>query len=342
MKITLRQIATLAGVSRGTVDRVLHNRTGVKTEVRSHVLRIIEEAGFVPNITAKALAHHKNPAMIGIILPPKEILFFEQIIAGLKKAEEKLSDRGIVLEIRHSSNREPFEVAEILSKLIEDGAKGILISAMDHLLVREAIDKAVAQNVQVVTFNSDVTQCKRLCFVGQDLYKSGQIAAGLFRKVLQTKANVLVVTGNMSYQAHHARVKGFIEHNKETGNWLSIIDVIEAYDNYRDTYDKLFRALTEHNEIQGIYMATGDIAACVDVLKALGENQRRIHIICNDLMPVVVDNMKSGLIDFTIVQNPFMQGYQSLNILYDYMFLNKKPEHSLIYTDTVIKIFENL
>ena len=46
MKITIRKIAELAGVSRGTVDKIVHDRAGVSDEVRAQVQKVIDESGY--------------------------------------------------------------------------------------------------------------------------------------------------------------------------------------------------------------------------------------------------------------------------------------------------------
>ena len=56
MRTTIKMIAERAGVSIGTVDRVLHDRPYVKAEVRERVLRVMEELDYHPNRMASALA----------------------------------------------------------------------------------------------------------------------------------------------------------------------------------------------------------------------------------------------------------------------------------------------
>ena len=53
--MTINEIAKLAGVSRGTVDRVIHNRGNVKPEIQTRIQQIIRETGFSPNMAASAL-----------------------------------------------------------------------------------------------------------------------------------------------------------------------------------------------------------------------------------------------------------------------------------------------
>ena len=51
-KVTINDVARAAGVSKGTVDRVLHNRGEVSAKSREKVLKVIEELGFKPNLYA--------------------------------------------------------------------------------------------------------------------------------------------------------------------------------------------------------------------------------------------------------------------------------------------------
>ena len=60
--VTIKQIADLCGVSRGTVDRVINERGNVKPETKELVLSMAKELGYKPNPAGKALsARKKNP-----------------------------------------------------------------------------------------------------------------------------------------------------------------------------------------------------------------------------------------------------------------------------------------
>ncbi|HEV8190146.1 MAG TPA: LacI family DNA-binding transcriptional regulator, partial [Ktedonobacterales bacterium] len=75
---TIEDIARMAGVSRGTVSRVLNNRPDVDRETRAHVRRIIQEQGYAPSITAAGLAGGRN-RLVGMLLP----IFTWPILADL-------------------------------------------------------------------------------------------------------------------------------------------------------------------------------------------------------------------------------------------------------------------
>ena len=69
-KIRIKDIAILAGVSEGTVDRVLHNRGDVSEKSRKAVNKVLEEMHYTPNIFARSLAskkHYRFVCMIPIV-----------------------------------------------------------------------------------------------------------------------------------------------------------------------------------------------------------------------------------------------------------------------------------
>jgi LacI family transcriptional regulator len=340
MAATIRKISEIAGVSRGTVDRVLNGRGRVSEEVRQRVFRIASELNYTPNAAAKALAYHKKPAYFGVVMPPASVLFFNDILEGIKAACEELKDSGVCFEVFNVSNTCPDEAAHTIHMLLKKRASGMLISAMDDISVRDAIDNVVDNGVPVITFNSDISNCKRLCFVGQDLYRSGKVAAGLMIKLLKGDSNVAVITGNMNFQAHKARVEGFVDKISAADCSIKVVDIIECYDDYSLTFTNVSKLLENNRGIDGIYMATGDVRACADAVKKFGMSDKT-RIICNDTIPDVINNMKIGIIDFTLDQDPYMQGYKPIKLLYENVFLGKKPAE-FNYTGIGIKIPDNI
>ena len=68
MAVTAQQIAELAGVSRGTVDRALHNRGRVNPEVAAKIHKIAAELGYKPNLIGQALVKSRREFKLGAIL----------------------------------------------------------------------------------------------------------------------------------------------------------------------------------------------------------------------------------------------------------------------------------
>ena len=87
MKITIAHIAQQAGVSRGTVDKVIHGRYGVKPEIRERVLQIIRSCGYVPP-HAVLEPPHKT---VAVLIPKSSNPYFSALQKGLNSLRAVLS-----------------------------------------------------------------------------------------------------------------------------------------------------------------------------------------------------------------------------------------------------------
>ena len=95
MKITVKDIAQAAGVSRGTVDRVLHGRQGVSAQARERVLAALDANDFKPNSVAKALATQRSPKTVHVVVAPTFNPFVDEILEGIRQAEREYADYGL-------------------------------------------------------------------------------------------------------------------------------------------------------------------------------------------------------------------------------------------------------
>ena len=99
MPVTVKQIAELAGVSRGTVDRALNGRGNVRPEVEKRILQIAEEMGYTPNRAGKALAYQRKNLSFGIVANAHGNEFFDDLLKGAQTAADEYSDFGLSLKI---------------------------------------------------------------------------------------------------------------------------------------------------------------------------------------------------------------------------------------------------
>lgn len=118
-KLTINDIAKIAGVSKGAVSYVLNNKPGVSAEVREKILRIIEEYGYKPNKLAQALAGKKTN-FIALIIPDISDVFYAKIIKGVEKT---LSKNGYYLNLygTHANPEKEHQVFEFLNTGFVDG-----------------------------------------------------------------------------------------------------------------------------------------------------------------------------------------------------------------------------
>ena len=210
MKVTAQWIAEQCGVSRGTVDRVVNGRPNVAPEVRERVQKIISEYGYkTPSQRQAARAGH-GAFRIGVILPSWDAFFIRRMREGIRVAVHNrgLNDVNVLVEeLKNRSHRAYFEA---IGRMEERGIDGLIVTAPDTVAMSEEIDRLVAIGIPVVTCDSDVRQSRRLYHIGQNMVKSGRIAAGLLAPYVEGQ-DVLVVTGNREFTAHGLRVRGFLD-----------------------------------------------------------------------------------------------------------------------------------
>lgn len=94
MAVTIQQIADLAGVSRGTVDRALNNRGRIRPEVAEKIKEIAKELGYQPNMAAKALSTANHALQIGVIIQYAETPFMKAVLEGTESAKEEVERFG--------------------------------------------------------------------------------------------------------------------------------------------------------------------------------------------------------------------------------------------------------
>ena len=88
---TIKEIADLAGVSRGTVDRVLNKRGSVNPQTAEKVLEIAQALDYKPNRAGLVLAAQKKNLKLGVILFGEGNPFFDEVIDGIHHKEEELA-----------------------------------------------------------------------------------------------------------------------------------------------------------------------------------------------------------------------------------------------------------
>ena len=122
-RVTIREVAELAGVSIATVSRVLNGRGDVSDETRDLVSRVVRENGYTANRNARGLSAGRT-GLVGVLVPLVYPAYFSAIMAG---AAEALSERDLQIVLSPTGHQHDREVS-VLDRLhgVTDGALIIL------------------------------------------------------------------------------------------------------------------------------------------------------------------------------------------------------------------------
>ena len=231
MPVTLQQIAEAAGVSRGTVDRALKDRGRVRPEVAEKIKNIAKEMGYQPSLAGRALVMAKRNLKIGIIMQSAQTPFMVQVYEGMKAAKQEVESLGGTVEIFRVDGVDAGRVMEIMQEMKEQEYSGIALSPSEDTMLKKMINQFSEEyGIPIITFNSDIEDTKRICFVGQNTIQSGRTAAGLMGEITGGKGEVAVISGHISNPALNNRIRGFQSEILESFPGIQLVGTKYSYD----------------------------------------------------------------------------------------------------------------
>jgi len=179
-KIGIKDIALKAGVSIGTVDRVLHMRGDVSAATQSRVMAIVEEYGYTPNVIARTLSSKKQ-LQIGIVIPDSSDRnpYWEMPIQGISKAAGELSrfNTGIIEAYFDASDEASFR--EAFDKVFTQNPDGMVMNPVFGHNSLDQIRQLDEAGIPYVSIEVNVEGIDKLGHFGQDAFQSGRVAASL-------------------------------------------------------------------------------------------------------------------------------------------------------------------
>lgn len=336
---TIKEIATLAGVSRGTVDRVLNHRGAVNPQTEAKILEIVRKLDYKPNKAGIVLAAQKKNLKLGVVLLGIGNPFYDDVLTGVQDKAAELEGYNCSVLIRQTeySLRQQLDAIE---ELVREGINGLALSPYNDDAIREKINLLYEQGIPVVTLNTDIENSRRIAYVGSNFYRSGETAAGLMYLMTKGEVFVGIVSGSQNVLCHTERIAGF-RHVTDSHPNIHILDIVNNNDDESESYELTAGLLTAYPQINAFYFTAGGVYGGCRSIMASGRHTN-MTVIANDIVPTTREFMEKGLIAATICQQPFLQGYNPLAILFTYLTTGEAPVSENNYVDVDIRIRENL
>ena len=337
MAITAKEIAQLAGVSRGTVDRALKGRPGVSEKTKARILEIAKQHAYKPNIIGKALVYSGKPIKVCVILNSSGNPFFDDVKAGIFAAQEDFASYGFEITLSEWKGYQADDLLRLLEALPEDISQ-LVLTPICNPRVAAKIRALQARGVNVVMLSSELEGIENAIYVGCDYLKSGRIAGRLTGLFSNGSARLYIMTGSSQHKGHAQRVEGIRAVLERTYPSIELIGISESNDDDSTAFHAMRAALKEHPEIDFVYITAAGVKG---TLLALKEHSHTVKACAFDDVPVTRDALRSGEVLATICQQPFEQGYLAIKVLFEKIILKKDVKHP-IYTDLSIKVDQSL
>ncbi len=324
--ITITEIARLAGVSIGTVDRVLHGRTGVSSKTRETIQALIQEHGYEPNAYARNLKLNRT-YRIGVLLPrfDTEFHYWEMVYQGIARAAKELSALSVSITTKQFDRLVKGDMAAKAEELYEMQIDGLLLAPLpaneaESLLMDH-------QDIPYAFIDSPLPNMVPIATIAQNSHQSGYLAGRLVSALCQGKKGTIA-----SVQLHPdavngtERAEGFKRYfDEHPGQSLQEI-MLGSLDDIEPMLNALFE---RHADLIGIFTVNNIINGFGASLKKRGRKQQVVTI-GYDLVKENREGLLNGEIDCLLSQRPAYQGHTAIYQLYRKVVLGQEPEQSIV------------
>lgn len=321
-KLTIKDIAQLAGVSKGTVDRVLHKRGKVSQKALESINAVLEQIDYEPNLIARNLKNNKI-YNIAVILPnPETDSYWLPCLKGIEKAVNEFKAFNLSIKTYYFDPEETESFIAVNESVLDLAPDAVLLAPLFHKESVEAIIKYNEQNIIINVFNNQIESDKIKNFVGQDLYQSGRVAARLMESIASAGDIVIIHIDEKFKNAIHMqeKEKGFRNYFIEKENTDFKINTLKLK---RKNYEEKFASFLEENpNLKGIFVTTSKAYQAAEIISRTIPN--KVSFIGYDLLDKNTVFLNQGTIDFLINQNPKQQVYLGISFLVDHFIFGKE------------------
>lgn len=321
-KYTIKDIAEMAGVSKGTVDRVIHKRGKVSKNALENVNKILEKIDYQPNLIARNLKNNKIYQIAVLIPDPKIDPYWNPCIDGINKAVEELKNFGANIDTIFFDPKDTKSFSQANNAILDlspDALVMVPLFKKESLSVLREYEK---KGVVVSTFNNYIDSTIINNFVGQDLYQSGRVAAKLMHSIMD-EGDIAIVHIDEKYKNAiymQDKEKGFKSYFKDI---ISFKNNITTWNLKHPEFESQFSIFLNNNKnLRGLFVTTSKTYQVAKIVKQ--KSLSNISIVGYDLLDENVMYLKDGTIDYLIHQNPKHQAYLALKKIIDFLLFEKK------------------
>jgi len=331
---TMKEIARLAGVSIGTVDRVLHRRGRVSPENVAKINAIVAESGYRPNVFASRLSGGTAVRTIGVLMPEadQDFGYWRLIRNGIEKSARELEPLQVAVTIETFDRNSPEKCAEAFRDLTVSGCRALAIAPIHSRVLRPLVE-ALEPILPLVFFDTDMACARPRCFVGQDPWQGGYLAGKLLGLTLEPGRPMILVRFDEDDEHLQKRSEGFEAYAKGSARQVLVLEqkIADPLDRRRaDT--ALF--LARHPAAGGMFVPNASVGEYA--LAGLGR-----RMVGYDLIPGNIAALREGRLDFVLSQRPEVIGYEAVRQLSRVLlFREPLPDRIGLPLDVILK--ENL
>ena len=328
-RIRIKDIAERAGVSVGTVDRVLHNRPNVSPPAKEKVEKALKEMNYQPNVYASALAYNRSYAFYLMLPKHSQEAYWDEVEQGAKKVMETRRDFHVEVRIVYYQRFNDASFKEVSEDCLNNAPDGVVIVPSNLDVTRTFTDVLHARKIPFVLLDSYMPDLNPLSFFGQDSFQSGYFAAKMLMLIARDEKQIVLmkrVQGEVSTSKQQAnREVGFRHYMTDHFPHIKIIDLkmpVGLRRNERNVILEKF--FSQYPDVHHCITLSSKAHIIGEFL--LSTNRREVQIMGYDVVAKNAECLRKGSVSFLIAQHAYQQGYHSVDTLVKAIILKQKVD----------------
>src|SRR5215216_936568 len=304
--------------------RHLTRRTALTGGAAGLVSTIIAACGGDGNKPASSSGQSGSPAS-GIFKAPKKykFVFVNHVttnpffVPTKYGAEDACKLLGCTYQWTGSESSNVGQMVNAMNSVFSSKADGIAVSLVDTMKVNATTENALKANIPVVGYNADAEGNARLAYIGQDLFVSGQeMGKRIVDLVGSGDVALFIATpGSLNIQP---RIDGAIDSIKKSGGSITQHTIATGAEVPKElsTIDSYW---VSHKDTKGMFAVdAGSTQSVAQVIKKYNLRNQGVKGGGYDLLDPTIQLLAAGQIDFTIDQQPYLQGFLPVMELFMY------------------------
>ncbi|WP_321423728.1 LacI family DNA-binding transcriptional regulator [uncultured Bacteroides sp.] len=325
-RIRIKDIARLADVSVGTVDRVIHGRSGVSESSKKRVEEILKQLDYQPNMYASALASNKKYLFICLLPQHLEGEYWTAVEKGLNDAVTAYSDFNLSMKLYYY---DPYDYTSFISagkEIIAETPDGVLIAPTVFEFTRKFTDQLSGLSIPYIFIDSNIPDLHPLAFYGQNSERSGYFAAKMLMLMAGKTEEIAIFRqikeGIIGSNQQENREKGFRTYMNEHFPSCHIAELNLQPKSPNEDEQLLDAFFEEHPSLTCGITFNSKVHIVGEYLEE--KNIKKLNLIGYDLLERNVTCLKNGSVSMLIAQQPEIQGYNSIKALCDQLIFKKE------------------
>lgn len=259
-------------------------------------------------LVALAACNHGTRKRIAVIPKGQAHLFWQSIHAGaIAAARENNVDilwNGPATEIDLAPQ------LQIVDSMITQRVDAICLAPIDRTALAGVVERASRQNIPVVILDSPVDTHNFVAQVATDNYAAGVMGAQRMGQILNGKGKIAEVAVEPGSASTMAREQGFEDAIRKDFQAIQIVDKRFGWSDRAKSLSVAENMLTAHADL--VAMFASNEASAVGAAQAIKERNAKVRLVGFDWSPGLLDDLKTGVIDSLVVQDPFRMGHDAV------------------------------